>query len=129
MRYSLLPLLALLPAATIAAAADDQQVPLKDKAAGWFDKAKSFIPSGIPNPIDAGASAVAARKVERINIRNWQRKLSPKLEGEEEWMVYLTGGNKSCFGRCGDVDLVWNVCSSIHLHTITLFMTAVYIVI
>ncbi len=63
----------------------------------------------IPNPIDAGASKVAAQKVERINIRNLQRKLAPKPEREEEWMVYFTGGNKTCFGRCGPVDVKWNV--------------------
>jgi len=27
---------------------------------------------------------------------------------EEEWVVYVTGGNKSCFGRCAEVDLTWN---------------------
>ncbi len=115
MRFSHLPLLALLPAATLTLT-DDAQVPLKDRAFGWFDKAKSYIPSiPIPDPIDAGASEVAARKVERINIRNWQRKLAPKPDGEEEWMVYVTGGNKSCFGRCTGVDAVWNVRSSLSL--------------
>ncbi|KIW92587.1 uncharacterized protein Z519_06434 [Cladophialophora bantiana CBS 173.52] len=101
------------------------QVPLKDKAAGWFDKVKSFIPSGVggsasgggapsasvpvpPHPLAAGAARVAENKVEKINIRNWQRKLSPKPDTEEEWLVYLTGGNKTCFGRCGPVDAVWN---------------------
>ncbi|OQV07655.1 hypothetical protein CLAIMM_12058 [Cladophialophora immunda] len=96
------------------------QVPLKEKAAGWFDKAKSFIPSGgggaapavsvpvPPNPVEAGAAKVAENKVEKINVRNWQRKLSPKPDTEEEWMIYLTGGNKTCFGRCGPVDTVWN---------------------
>ncbi|EHY55249.1 hypothetical protein HRR83_009050 [Exophiala dermatitidis] len=85
------------------------QVPLKEKAAGWFDKAKSYIPSGTPpDPIDAGAAVVADRVVEKINIRNWQRKLAPKPDTEEEWMIYMTGGNKTCFGRCGNVDQKWN---------------------
>lgn len=94
------------------ALAADAQVPLKDKAQGWFDKAKSYIPSGtpsIPNPVDAAASAVAAMKVQRVNIRNYQRLLSPKPEGEEEWLIYATGGNKSCFGRCARPDKAWNV--------------------
>jgi len=95
-----------------AALAQEAQIPLKDKAAGWFDKAKSYIPSvtpSVPNPIDAGAAAVADRKVVRINIRNYQRLLKPKIEAEEEWLVYLTGGNKTCFGRCGKADAAWNV--------------------
>ena len=84
------------------------QNPLFDQAKGWFDKAKSYIPSNL-NPIDAGASVVTAKNVEKINIRNYERKLAPKLDQEEEWMIYLTGGNKSCFGRCGLSDTVWNV--------------------
>ena len=85
------------------------QVPLKDRAAAWLDKAKSYIPNGVPDPIDAGAAKVAGKVVERINVRNWQRKLSPKPDTEEEWMLYLTGGNKTCFGRCGPVNEKWNV--------------------
>ncbi len=92
------------------------QNPLVGKAYGLFDQAKAYVAGAaeslpdLPNPIDAGASKVAGRVVERINIRNWQRKLAPKPDGEEEWMIYLTGGNKSCFGKCGPMNTVWNVC-------------------
>jgi len=111
MHLSPLVLASLLSSLAVVSSAD--QVPLKELASAWLDKAKSFIPSGnvapsIPNPIDAGAAKVADKRVQRINIRNWQRILAPKPEGEEEWMVYMTGGNKSCYGRCGPVDLVWN---------------------
>lgn len=98
------------------AIAADAQVPLKDKAQGWFDKAKSYIPSVTPsvnNPVDTAAAAVAALKVQKVNIRNYQRILSPKLEGEEEWIIYATGGNKSCFGRCNRANTAWNVSSTI----------------
>jgi hypothetical protein len=92
------------------------QVPLREKAAGWLDKAKSYIPnSGPVDVVEAGAAHVAEQRVERINIRNWQRKLSPKLDTEEEWLVYVTGGNKSCFGRCGHADSTWNVSLSVSL--------------
>jgi len=80
-----------------------------EKAAGWLDKAKGYIPSPSNRPVDAAAAVVTERKVERINIRNWQRKLSPKPDIEEEWMVYITGGNKSCYGRCAHADATWNV--------------------
>ena len=102
MHFATLLLLPLLVAA--------DQIPLQDKVAGWFDKAKSYIPTALPNPIDVGAAEVAGRVVERVNVRNWQRKLLPKPDTEEEWMVFLTGGNKSCFGRCGHVYEKWNVC-------------------
>lgn len=77
-------------------------------SADIIDKAKEYIPD-IPNPIDAGAGKVAQYKVEKINERNFQRKLGPKPDTEEEWMIYLTGGNKTCFGFCDEVDLKWNV--------------------
>jgi len=102
MRLATLLLLPLLVAA-------DQQ-PLKEKAAGWFDKAKAYMESDVPSPVNAGASKVAELVVEKINIRNWQRKLAPKLDGQEDWMVFLSGGNKSCFGQCEEVDKAWNVC-------------------
>ncbi|KIW68296.1 hypothetical protein PV04_04252 [Phialophora macrospora] len=110
--------LSLLPLPLLVAA--DTQVPLKDKAAGWFDKAKSYvsnaIPSAavpvatpeIPHPLDAAAAELAGNVVEKITIRNWQHKLAPKLDAEEEWMIFLTGGNKSCYGRCGLVNTAWN---------------------
>ncbi|EXJ91526.1 hypothetical protein A1O3_00074 [Capronia epimyces CBS 606.96] len=104
MHFSTLVLLPLLVAA-------DQQA-LKDKAAGWLEKAKAYIPSGPPpslnlNPIDVGAAKVEPKVVERINIRNWERKLSPKPDTEEEWLVLFTGGNKTCFGRCDTVNQKW----------------------
>lgn len=46
--------------------------------------------------------------VARITQANWQRKLSPKLEGPEEWLLYNTG-NKSCYGRCAAADEAWSV--------------------
>lgn len=91
------------------------QVPLKEKAAGWLDKAKSYIPSGtpsIPNPVEAAAAAFADKKVQKINVRNYKRILTPKLEGEEEWLIYATGGNKTCFGKCARADAAWNVSCS-----------------
>jgi hypothetical protein len=103
------PILLLLPAL---AAAQDQK-PLKDKAAGWFDKAKSYIPSAaLPSPIDAGVSKVAGLAVEKITGKNWRRKMLPATgdpsKGPQEWMI-LFSGNTSCYGRCQQADQAFNV--------------------
>ncbi|KIV87126.1 hypothetical protein PV11_02694 [Exophiala sideris] len=99
--------LLLLPALVAA-----QQVPFADQAQAWFNKAKEYIPGNIPsgtaNPVEVAAAKFADARVDRISIRNWERKLSPKPDTEEEWMIYMTGGNKTCFGRCDEVDKVWN---------------------
>lgn len=96
----------------VSVALAEDQLPFAEKAAGWFDKAKSFIPSvtpSIPNPVNAAAAGIAASKVQQITRANYRSILAPKASGEEEWLVYLTGGNKTCFGRCDKVDRVFNV--------------------
>ncbi|KAK5056777.1 hypothetical protein LTR84_012309 [Exophiala bonariae] len=103
MHFSSILLLAPLLSSLVTA----DQVPFVGKATEWFDKAKSFLPN--QGPVDAGAAYVAEHRVERINIRNWQRKLAPKLDTEEEWLIFVTGGNKSCFGRCGHAEATWNL--------------------
>jgi hypothetical protein len=102
MRLATLLLLPLLVAAN--------QQPLKEKAAEWLDKAKAYMEIDVPSPVDASASNVAELVVEKINIRNWQRKLAPKLDGQEDWMVFFSGGNKSCYGLCEPAYKAWNVC-------------------
>jgi len=103
-------LLSLLPALALA-----EQVPFMNQAVGWFNKAKSYIPAvtEAEGPLEALSGKIAENQVEKINLRNWQHKLQPKVEGEEEWLVYLTGGNKTCYGKCGRANTAWNVCPSL----------------
>ena len=100
-------ILLLLPALAVA----EDQKPLIDIAKGWFEQAKSYIPTAVPtiSPVDAGASVVAANKVEKININNYKRKLGPSSDGPTEWLIMVSGKNESCFGGCDSVDLKWNV--------------------
>lgn len=88
--------LLVLPALSLALAQD--QHPLIATAQGWFEKAKSFIDSSIPSPLDAGAAAIASRQVTNLTLSNWRSVLSPKPDstGPENWMVLVTGGNKTC---------------------------------
>lgn len=97
-----------------ALAAADTQKPflenLQDIAMGYYEQAKSYIPSAeIPSPIDAGASYVAAANVEKFNINNYKRKLAPSPDGPTEWMIMVTGKNESCWGGCEPANLIWNV--------------------
>jgi len=120
MRFSS-SLLLLLPAL----AAADQQSPLGEfgesvqaNVQAWFSKLQSFIPSApsaAPSasaPFEAGAAKVAERKVTPLTLENWRSTLTPSVsattEGPEEWMVFITGGNKTCYGMCGPVEAAWN---------------------
>ncbi|RMD39969.1 hypothetical protein DV735_g5155, partial [Chaetothyriales sp. CBS 134920] len=116
MRISALPVL-LLPSLLPALVACEEQASLASKAAGWLEKAKAFIPSSSTTAeavviaeedvTAAESEPVVRRIVERIQRDNYKQKLGPKATGDEEWLVYLTGGNKTCLGQCGGVDSLW----------------------
>jgi hypothetical protein len=103
-----LPLLALSGAATA------QQPGVMEKMSAWTSNFGTQIFNAFPYGLDAGASAVAAQVVQPLNMQNWKAHLWPKSP-PEEWMVFMTGGNKTCFGRCGHAEATWNVCLCLFL--------------
>lgn len=111
MRFA--PILALTGAAVV------QAGPL-DQVSAWFDNFKAQVSSAITNPIDAAADAITGAVVQPLSMQNWKAHIWPKPDEEQEWLVYMTGGNKSCFGRCGHTNKVWNVCLPLpqHKHSI-----------
>ena len=102
--FLLLPSLAL---------AQDQK-PLVASLQSWFEKAKSYIPTPVASPLDSGAAKVASRNVVELTTTNWQSTLKPSsTSGPENWMVYVTGGNKTCGGQCDELDATWNKSAAI----------------
>lgn len=111
MRFA--PVILALPALAVA-----QQVPFLDQAKSIFDKAtqaaSAYIPSSSSraNPVDAGAAKVADLLVDQLTLENHKTLLQPgsatASPGIEEWMIYVTGGNKTCFGLCARADKEWN---------------------
>ncbi|OJJ44063.1 hypothetical protein ASPZODRAFT_101993 [Penicilliopsis zonata CBS 506.65] len=101
------PFLALLPAL----AAAQEQVPLADRVQGWFNKAKSYIPTPTPEvaaPVEKVVEKVVVEKtVTPFTNGNWQSLLTPSSE-PQDWLVFITGGNKTCFGRCGRAEKAFN---------------------
>jgi hypothetical protein len=91
-----------------------QQVPIGDQLRGWFEKAKSFVPGAVTSPKDAGAAKVAAENVVTLNKDNWATELAHPKPGKlgdssPQWMVLISGGNKTCYGACEPVEKAWNV--------------------
>lgn len=101
----LAPLLLALPAIATA----QEQKPLGQSL---LDKVKSYIPGLAQEPVAAGAAKVAAANVTPLTNSNWEEVLSPKTtspgQGPETWMVFVSGGNKTCYGRCAKVEEAWN---------------------
>nr|POE54153.1 hypothetical protein CFP56_63456 [Quercus suber] len=112
------PFLLALPGLATAA----EQVPLLDHFKGWFARATdslssalpqapSSVPS-VPNPVVAAGAAAAGLSVQPLTKDNYAQLLVPGATtaspGIEEWMVFVTGGNKTCFGLCSRAETAWN---------------------
>ncbi|KAI0203128.1 hypothetical protein F4808DRAFT_467750 [Astrocystis sublimbata] len=83
------------------------------QAQGYYEKFASRIPS--PNkydPVAAAEAKLGAYKVDIIGLDNWKEVLyepvTPTTTTPEESWVLVTGGNKTCFGHCGQVDAAFN---------------------
>ncbi|KAI9753270.1 MAG: hypothetical protein M4579_005243 [Chaenotheca gracillima] len=89
--------------------AEEQQNPL----GALYNKISAYLPNApSTGPVDAGAAKVADKNVATLKERNWRPILtsarSSNSAGDtEEWWVYITGGNKTCFGQCGKPDKAW----------------------
>ena len=116
MRFSSALLLAL-PAIAVA----EEQIPLLDKVKGFFNKATAAVSSAIPavpsNPVNAATEKAAAKAAEAIQhpltLENWREVLTVDPTASppttQDWLVFITGGNKTCFGLCGNATKAWNV--------------------
>ena len=111
-----------------ALAAAQEQVPLLDQVKGWFGKAQSYVQSAVPpaitNPVDSAASKVAETSVLPVTLDNWRDVLRPSTNAKgnepEEWVIYVTGANKTCYGLCNQANKAWNVRTAVHAINITI---------
>lgn len=98
-------LVAFLPALALA----QEQVPLADRVQGWFNKAKQYVPTAVPaDPMVKMAEKVSEKRVTPVTLQNAQSILTPASEAQD-WLVFVTGGNKTCFGRCEHAEKAFNV--------------------
>jgi len=107
-----------------ALAAAQQQIPLLDQLQGYYKQASAkvadYLPKAPPAPVapnapkvtDMAASAISAAAVERLTLDNYNTVLkagaATSSPGIEEWLIFVTGGNKSCFGLCQYAETEFN---------------------
>ncbi|KAM5447931.1 putative peptidyl-tRNA hydrolase [Microsporum audouinii] len=97
-----------------ALAAAQEQVPFAERIQGWFNQAKELLPTAkipqvttpITPPTPPKAAVVRPKTVTQFNPENWKDILAPKPT-PQEWLIYVTGGNKTCFGQCGQANRAW----------------------
>jgi hypothetical protein len=106
----LTPLLTLLPALVAA----QNQVPLADRFQGWLNRAKSYIPTASPVPEPKVIEKIVQKAVTPLNFSNWDSVLEPS-EHTQDWLIFVTGGNKTCYGRCEQAEKAFNVCFPVFL--------------
>ncbi|KAH8811743.1 hypothetical protein F5884DRAFT_783243 [Xylogone sp. PMI_703] len=116
MRFTSVSLLAL-PLLTVAA----QESPLdqaKAQAQYWFNKIASYIPTpSVPEPAAAATTKPTVRPLHVLTLDNWKETIQSSVQLDsatpEEWWVFLTGGNKTCFGRCQGPETAFNETASL----------------
>lgn len=104
-------------------AAQDIQKPLIEQAGDWFNSLRGYIPTTIPtvpaavkSPVAASAAKVAAAKVVSLTMANYESELTPdpnSSKSPQEWMVFFSGGNKTCGGFCDRLEREWNETASL----------------
>ncbi|KAM7206352.1 hypothetical protein V8F33_000638 [Rhypophila sp. PSN 637] len=111
MRFSTSAVLAL---PLLAAAAESPFQQYKAKFQNFLGSFGASTPStdSIPNPVESVKAKVGAKKIETLTLSNWKDTLyapvQPGATVPEEWWVLITGGNKTCFGRCENVEKAFN---------------------
>ncbi|KAK2828976.1 hypothetical protein FQN49_007214 [Arthroderma sp. PD_2] len=99
-----------------ALAAAQEQVPLAERLQGWFNQAKELLPTpkvpqaaapaAVTTPHPAKVAVVKPKTVTQFTPDNWKDILAPKSD-PQEWLIFITGGNKTCFGHCGQANRAW----------------------
>ncbi|ESZ92872.1 hypothetical protein SBOR_6735 [Sclerotinia borealis F-4128] len=99
-----------------------QESPLdqaKAQAQYWFGKLQSYIPSpSSTTPLETSVLKVGSAKIHHLTLDTWHDTIRGSVNPEssslpQEWWVLTTGGNKTCFGLCDNVERAFNESAAI----------------
>ncbi|KAK4146439.1 uncharacterized protein C8A04DRAFT_25661 [Dichotomopilus funicola] len=122
MRFSTTALLAL---PVLAAAAESPFEQYKAKFQNFISNFGAATPSAERENAPAAAApggastgrakskkVVEPKSIETLTLENWKDTLYSPVQtdatGPEEWLVLLTGGNKTCFGHCAKIETAFS---------------------
>ncbi|KAF5612111.1 peptidyl-tRNA hydrolase [Fusarium sp. NRRL 25303] len=111
MRFSSSTVLAALPA--LAAAQDSPIDQYKAQFQNVIGQFASYIPNpGHHDPVAAAEAKAGSMRLNVLTLENWKQTLyepvSAGATSPEEWWLLISGGNKTCYGRCGIVEQAFN---------------------
>ncbi|KAK4135668.1 hypothetical protein BT67DRAFT_440558, partial [Trichocladium antarcticum] len=83
-------------------------VPVADKAVDAPPAAASSAATGAAK----SKKVVEPKKIETLTLENWKDTLYAPVQTDattpEDWLVLMSGRNKTCFGNCGKLDEAFN---------------------
>ena len=93
----------------------------RKKPAASAEGAEAKVECAAAKVADKAARAeakVADKAVHHLHFNDWRdviksSRATARSSEPEPWMVYLTGGNKTCMGFCDTADAAWNVSHAI----------------
>jgi len=103
---------AILALPLLASAADFEQY--KAQFNGLFDTIGSYLPNPAKaaSPVSDAQAKAGSLVVHELTLSNWKDTLygsvTPGQQKPEEWWVFITGRNKTCYGRCDRVTKAFN---------------------
>ncbi|RTE81451.1 hypothetical protein BHE90_003990 [Fusarium euwallaceae] len=111
MRFSSSTVLAALPA--LVAAQDSPVDQYKAQFQNFLGQISGYIPNpGHHDPIAAAEAKAGAMRLDILTLENWKDTLYEPVAADattpEEWWLLVSGGNKTCYGRCGTVEQAFN---------------------
>lgn len=114
MRFSSAAILTL-PLLAAAAQQDSPLDQVKAQAQYWLDKVSSYLPNpSKPHTVetDAAVAQAGGKALNVLTLHDWEStirsSIKPVSSAPEEWWVLVTGGNKTCFGRCAGIETAFN---------------------
>lgn len=90
----------------------------QQQAGHWWDRVQDFGKNLISQTVGATSAKVADANVHYLQSDSWKETLQHSgtarpYSPPEAWMVLITGGNRTCKGRCERLNRAFNVRSLI----------------
>lgn len=90
--------------ATIALAQEGGFAQYKAQFQNLLGKFGAYVPNNIPsNPVAAVEQKVGSLTVSTLTLENWKdtlfKPVKPAATTPEEWYLFISGRNKTCFGK------------------------------
>jgi len=79
----------------------------------YVEKITPYLPSipytNVHDAAEAAAAKAAGSNIDILSLDNWRDIVKPSTATHpEEWWILLTGGNKTCYGLCGQIEKSFN---------------------